>query len=302
MRGWDIALALLVVAIWGFNFVVIAIGLNELPPILFTALRFLLAAVPAVFFLRPPKAPLRLVVLYGLFMFAVQFALLFAGMYLGMPAGLASLVLQLHVFITIGLAALVFGERSHPVRIAGAILAAMGLGLVALNTGGETTLTGLLLVVLAACSWAVANLISKRIGKVEILPLVAWGSLVAPVPLLILSLVLEGPGTYAAMLQNLTWSGASALLYVVYPTTLLGFSIWSALLARYPAATVAPFTLLVPVIGFLSAALVLGETLQPWKIAAAVLVVAGLCVNLFGPGLVQHFTRERGQQEKQAAE
>jgi O-acetylserine/cysteine efflux transporter len=292
VRARDILLALLVIAIWGFNFVVIKIGLKELPPILFAALRFLLAAVPAVFFLRPPQIPARLVVCYGLFMFAVQFALLFTGMHLGMPAGLASLVLQLHVFVTIGLAALVFGEKAQLRQMAGAFLAAAGLGLVAWNTGGGTTMTGLMLVVLAACSWAFANLVSKRIGEVNILPLVAWGSLVAPVPLLLLSLVLEGPGTYVEMMRNLTWSGTAAVLYVVYPTTLLGFSIWSALLARYPAATIAPFTLLVPVIGFLSASLVLGEAFEAWKLAAAVLVVAGLCVNLLGPGLLDPFRRK----------
>lgn len=302
MTARDIVLALVVVSIWGFNFVVIRIGLDDLPPILFAALRFALAAVPAVFFLQPPKAPARLVVLYGLFMFAAQFALLFSGLYLGMPAGLASLVLQLHVFITIGLAALVLREKSHPLQIAGAALAACGLGLVALNTGGETAATGLVLVVLAACSWAVANLVSRRIGQVDILSLVAWGSLVAPLPLLALSLALEGPARYAVALETLSWSAIGSLAYIVYPTTLLGFSIWSTLLSRYPAASVAPFTLLVPVVGFLSAALVLGEALEMWKLGAAVLVVAGLCVNLLGPRFIQHLKRRPGPPEKQAAE
>ena len=301
MTARDIALALTVVSIWDFNFVVIRIGLDDLPPILFAALRFALAAVPAVFFLRPPKAPARLVVLYGLFMFAAQFALLFTGLYLGMPAGLASLVLQLHVFITIGLAALVLREKTHPLQIAGAALAACGLGLVAMNTGGEMRATGLVLVVLAACSWAVANLVSKRIGQVDILSLVAWGSLVAPLPLLVLSFVLEGPARYAIAVETLSWSAIGSLAYIVYPTTLLGFSIWSSLLSRYPAASVAPFTLLVPVVGFLSAAFVLGEALEMWKLAAAMLVVAGLCVNLLGPRSLPLLRRWRGRKARPSA-
>ncbi|GAB2186379.1 EamA family transporter [Roseibium sp. LAB1] len=282
MRGRDIALALLVVSVWGVNFVVIKIGLQELPPILFAALRFALAALPAVFFLKRPRTAIKLVVLFGLFMFALQFGLLFAGMYVGMPAGLASLILQAHVFITIALAVAFLGETAGRAQIFGALLAAAGLGLVAFNLSGSTTLTGLFLVVLAACSWAIANLVTKRIGSVDLLSLVAWGSLVAPVPLLLLSAVIEGPGVYRQVYETVTWRGILALFYIVYPTTLLGFSVWSGLLARYPAATVAPFTLLVPIVGMVSAALVLGEPLQRWKLGAAALVVSGLCINLFG--------------------
>ncbi|WP_269584769.1 EamA family transporter [Roseibium sp. Sym1] len=296
MRPRDVALALGVVSIWGLNFVVIKIGLQDFPPVFFAALRFALAAVPAVFFLRPPNAPVRLIILYGLFMFAIQFALLFTGMALGMPAGLASLVLQGHVFVTIGLAAILFREKVRPSQLAGAGLAASGLGLVALNTGGETTMTGLVLVLLAACSWAAANLVSKRIGRVDMLALVAWGSLVAPLPLLLLSLALEGPRQLGQAIEHLTLGGAAALFYVVYPTTLLGFFIWSTLLSRYPAAVVAPFTLLVPVVGFLSAAVLLDEALESWKLAAAVLVVAGLGVNQLGARILKSVIPARRQQ------
>ncbi|MEQ8372758.1 MAG: EamA family transporter [Roseibium aggregatum] len=282
MKGRDILLALVVVSIWGFNFVVIKIGLQELPPILFAALRFALAAFPAVLFLKRPRTSMKLVVLFGLFMFALQFGLLFAGMHLGIPAGLASLVLQVHVFITITLAVAFLGETARPAQIAGAALATAGLGLVAFNLAGSTTLTGLGLVVLAACSWAIANLVTKRIGTVDLLSLVAWGSLVAPLPLLLLSAFVEGLDVYRQVYETVSWRGLFALFYIVYPTTLLGFSVWSGLLARHPAATVAPFTLLVPIVGMLSAALVLGEPLEPWKLGAAALVVSGLCVNLFG--------------------
>lgn len=276
-----LAAALLVVLIWGVNFVVIKLGLRELPPILLAALRFLLAAVPAVFLIARPKVPFGRIALYGLVMFSVQFGLLFAGMHLGMPAGLASLALQVHVFFTIALAAAVAGERPTAAQLLGALLAFAGIGVIASQSAGEATALGLVLVLLAAASWGVGNLLSKRIGQVDPLALVVWGSLVAFGPLLALSLVLEGP-QHLLRLPHLSLTALGSVAYLVYPTTLLGFGIWSWLLRRHPAATVAPFTLLVPVVGFTSATLLLGEALQRWKLLAAALVVAGLAVNLFG--------------------
>jgi O-acetylserine/cysteine efflux transporter len=281
-----VALALLVVLVWGVNFVVIQVALREIPPVLLAALRFLLAAVPAVFWVARPQVPFSRIVAYGLVMFGLQFALLFIGMHAGMPAGLASLALQVHVFVTIALAAAVAGERPAPAQLASAALAFAGIAVIASRSTGEATTTGLVLVLLAAASWGVGNLLSKRIGNVDALALVVWGSLVAFGPLLALSLVLEGPARIAATAQVLTWRGVAALAYIVVPTTLLGFGIWSWLLRRNPAAAVAPFTLLVPVVGFSSAALLLGEPLQSWKLLAAGLVVAGLAVNLFGGRLL----------------
>ena len=281
-----IAAALLVVLIWGVNFVVIKVGLRELPPILLAALRFLLAALPAVFFIPRPQVPFARIATYGLVMFSLQFALLFGGMFLGMPAGLASLVLQVHVFITIGLAIVVAGERPSAWQLAGAVLAFLGIGVIASQSAGEATALGIALVLLAAAAWAVGNLLSKRIGAVDPLALVVWGSLVAFGPLLLLSLALEGPTRVLSSLSQVSLAGLGSIAYLVYPTTLLGFGIWSWLLKRHPAAAVAPFTLLVPVVGFTSATLLLGEPLQPWKVLAAALVVAGLAVNLFGARLL----------------
>ncbi|HET6827031.1 MAG TPA: EamA family transporter [Ramlibacter sp.] len=281
-----IAAALLVVLIWGVNFVVIKVGLREVPPILLAALRFLLAALPAVFFIARPQVPFARIATYGLVMFSLQFALLFGGMFLGMPAGLASLALQVHVFITIALAMAVAGERPSAPQLGGALLAFLGIVVIASRSGGEATALGITLVLLAAAAWAVGNLLSKRIGAVDPLALVVWGSLVAFGPLLLLSLALEGPARVLSSLSQLSLAGLGSIAYLVYPTTLLGFGIWSWLLKRHPAATVAPFTLLVPVVGFTSATLLLGEPLQAWKVLAALLVLAGLAVNLFGARLL----------------
>ena len=282
MKPTDILLALLVVVIWGFNFVVIKLGLQGLPPILFTALRFAFAALPMALFIRRPAVPLRLLVGYAAFQFALQFTLLFSGMHFGFPPGLASLVAQLQVFFTIGLAVAALGERPQLPQIAGALIAFGGMGVVAMHLEADATLAGFLMVIAAAFSWGVGNIFTKRIGKVDALALVVWGALLAAPPLLLASFVLEGPAAMSAAVHQMSWLSAGAVLYQAYPTTILGFGIWAMLMRQYPAATVAPFTLLVPVAGMLSAAWVLGEPLQWWKIAAGVLVLSGLALNQFG--------------------
>jgi O-acetylserine/cysteine efflux transporter len=282
MNRKDIGLAILVVAIWGFNFVVIKVGLKELPPILLCALRFFLAAFPAVFFIKRPTVPFRSVMAFGLVMFASQFTLLFSGMYAGTTAGMASLVLQVHVFFTVALAVVFLAEQPSVWQIIGALTAFSGIGLVAIHTGGEISALGLILIVAAAASWGIGNLIAKKLGKIDMLALVVWGSLVAWPPLLLLSYLLEQGSWSLEDMAHLSWLTIGAVGYITYLSTLLGFAVWSWLLSHYPAATVAPFTLLVPVFGFTSSALALGEPLYPWKLAAAILIIAGLCINLTG--------------------
>lgn len=276
-------LALLIVSIWGANFVAVKVALRELPPLLLCALRFVVVVVPFIFFVPRPAITLRQLLAYGLTMFALQFGFLFFGMKLGMPAGLASLVLQFQVFVTLALAAVVLKERISPAQIAGALIAGAGFVIVALHTGGEVTAAGLGCLLLAATSWGYANFSSKRLGRVNPLSLVVWGSLVVPVPMLIASLIFEGPALIA---HSLTHMGAATLwsvAYIVYGSTLVGYSLWSWLLSRHPASTVTPFALLVPVFGMLSSAVVLGEPLPVWKLEAGALVIVGLALNVFGP-------------------
>ncbi|HYP18278.1 MAG TPA: EamA family transporter [Opitutus sp.] len=279
-------LGLVVVAIWGANFVAIKVALREMPPLLLCAVRFILVAVPVVFFVRRPAVTWRQLTGYGLTMFALHFGFLFLGMKLGMSAGLASLTLQFQVFVTLALAATVLKERISPVQIAGAVTACAGFVIVAVHTGGEVTLAGLACVLLGATSWGYANFTSKRLGRVHPLGLVVWGSLVVPVPMLAASLVFEGP---ALIQQSLAGVGAATVFsvaFIVYGSTLVAYSLWSWLLGRHPASVVAPFTLLVPIFGLLSSAVVLDEGLPHWKIEAAALVITGLALNLFGPRLL----------------
>jgi O-acetylserine/cysteine efflux transporter len=278
----DILTALGVVTIWGVNFVVIKIGLQDLPPILFTALRFLFAALPLVFFVKRPQTSIGLVLAYGMFQFALQFTLLFTGIKLGLPAGLASLVIQLQAFFTIGLAVLMLGERPKGVQLLGALVAFCGMALVAMHLEGKATVIGFVLVVLGGVCWAVDNIVTKKMGQVNALSLVVWGALVATPPLLLASWIIEGGAAWQLAASNFSVKSLLTVLFQAYPNTILGFGIWSMLMRKYPTATVAPFSLLVPVAGMVSAAIVLGEPLQWWKVAAGVLVLGGLALSQFG--------------------
>jgi O-acetylserine/cysteine efflux transporter len=279
MTTAHLLMALLVIIIWGFNFVVIKVGLASLPPILFSALRFVFAALPLVFFVKRPAIPWRYLAGYGVLQFALQFSLLFGGIKLGLAPGLASLVIQLQAFFTIGLAVMVLRERPTRLQFAGAALGLAGMVLVAVHIDSRATLAGFALVVAAGMSWAGANLLTKRIGPVDPLALVGWGSLVAAPPLLIVSLLADGPQSIASAIEHLDWVAWGAILFNAYPNTLLCFGIWAVLVRRYSAATVAPFSLLIPIAGMASAALVLGEAMPWWKIGAGALVLAGLALN-----------------------
>jgi O-acetylserine/cysteine efflux transporter len=292
MRLRHLALALLVVLVWGVNFAVIKIGLRQVSPLALCVMRFVLASFPWIFFVRRPDVPWSRIALYGLLIFALQFGFLFSGLNVGISAGLASLVLQLQVFFTIGLSVLLLGERPTAWQSAGAALAFSGVALVAANTGGDVTLAGLLLVILAAASWAGGNVVSRRISltapSVDVLGLVVWGSLFAIPPLLIVAVVLD-PHALVTSFAQLDWASVGALAYIVYLSTLFGYAVWSRLLSHYPAATVAPFALLVPIFGFLGSAVLLNEPIQGWKVLAALLVIAGLCVSTFGRRLRPRF-------------
>jgi O-acetylserine/cysteine efflux transporter len=273
---------LLLIVIWGVNFVIIQVALQELPPILLTFLRFFLAAFPAVFFLKPPKTSWKLLLSYAFSLIILDFCFLFTGMYIGVSPAIASLTLQTQVFFTAILAVIFLKETMSKAQILGASIAFLGVAYVGFHTGGDVNLLGLLLVELAALSWAVGNLVSKKIGRVDMLCLVTWGSLISLPFLLGLSLLLESHLWSMQSILNLSWKGIGALAYLVYPVTLFGFAMWSWLLSRHPATVVAPFTLLIPIVGFSASAFFLNETLPAWKIIAGTLVLVGLGINLYG--------------------
>lgn len=275
-----VALALLVVAIWGFNFVVIKLSVEALPPLLAAALRFLFAALPAVLFVRPPKAPWPIVVGFGLSFGFALYAFLNLSIAWGMSAGLSSLVLQVQAFFTMGLAFVLLGERPSRNQVLGALVAFAGIAVIATERLGATALLPLLMTLMAAFAWGLANVLTKKAGKVNAVAFTVWGALAAPIPLLALSFVVEGQDAIVAALTGFSWSDAALIAFLAYPATLLGGAIWSFLLGQHKASVVAPFTLLVPITGMLSGYLVLGEVITPIEIAGAALVIAGLIVTL----------------------
>ncbi len=275
-------LALLVILIWGFNFVVIKIGLNEIPPLLLACARFFLTSIPAVFFIKRPPVPFGDVIWYGLITFALQFGLLFLGMSAGVDPGLASILLQTHVFFTTLLGILIFKETLHIWQIIGACMSFAGIAIVGLNVGGSLTGLGFCLVIASAISWGVGNVLSKKIGKVDMAALVIWGSFIGWPLLLLASIFIDGPDKILSAFEQLSSIGVGAVLYITYLSTLFGFGVWSWLIHHHPLGKIAPLTLMVPILALLSSSLVLGEPLQSWKILACVLVIGGLCVNLFG--------------------
>ena len=276
-------LALAVVAVWGTNFVIIKTALHTLSPLLLGVLRFALALLPAVFFIPRPAVPWRKLADYGVLIGAGQFGMLYLAMDGHISPGLASLVIQTQVFFTIGLAMWADGERVRPYQWLALAMAAAGIALIAANTGGDTTLPGLAMVLLGALSWACGNQVARSMGRVQMLGVVVWSSLFALPPLLALSLWFEGP---ARMAQGLAAADAAVWAAVVWQAlgnTLFGYAAWGWLLSRHPAATVAPMALLVPVFGMAASALILSEGLPLWKLGAAALVLAGLALNLFWP-------------------
>lgn len=279
MRPRHIVLAIAVAAAWGFNFVVIDVGLREFPPLLFSALRFALAAFPAILLVGPPRVAWRWVFAVGAALAVAKFSLLFLSIDAGMPAGLSSLVLQSQAIFTVLFAVLLLGERPTRRQVAGLAVATAGIAVVAARLGPDRPAVAFALVVGAAVCWGVANVAMRRAAPPDTLAFMVWVSATAPLPLLALSLLTEGPAADLAALRGIDWTGVGALVYIAGISTLAGFGAWGALIRRYGAASVAPFSMFVPFFGVASAALVLGEPVRPTDVAGGVLVVGGV---LFG--------------------
>ncbi len=279
-------LALVVVAVWGTNFVVIKLALADLPPLLFATLRFVFALLPAVFLIRRPKVAWANLAAYGLLIGVGQFGVMYMAIRSEISPGLASLIVQAQVFFTIGLAMRFAGERVAAFQWLALVLAVAGIGLIAANTDGTTTPKGVAMVLFAAFSWACGNLVGKRAGSVNMLAYVVWSSLFALPALAALAFLVEGWPAIEAGLRQAGAGAWAAVLWQAFANSLFGYGIWSWLLSRHPAATVTPLALLIPVFGMGAASLWLGEPLPAWKLVAAALVLSGLALNLFGPRLM----------------
>ena len=279
-------LALAVVAVWGTNFVVIKVALGHLPPLLFAALRFTFAFLPAALFVKRPSVPWRALAIYGAFIGVGQFGVLYVAMNGHISPGLASLVVQTQVVFTIGLSMRLTGERVATFQVVALALAAAGLLIIGLNAGADATPLGIGLVLIAAASWAGGNMVARAYPGANMLAFVVWASLFSIPPLIALAVIFDGGSAIIAALKMATPIAWAAVLWQSVGNTLFGYAAWGWLLARHPAATITPMALLVPVFGIGASVVLLGEPLQVWKIAAAALVLSGLLLNSLWPRAV----------------
>ncbi|MGP4714247.1 MULTISPECIES: EamA family transporter [unclassified Psychrobacter] len=297
MTPIHIALAVLVAFIWGVNFTFIAWSLESFPPLMLTAMRFFFTAVPLVLFLKPPKFN-RTLFIYAIGTFVLQYAFVFTAMHLGASAGLTALLLQMQIFITVLLAFLLLGEAVSGKQIVGMVIGVLGLGVIALNLGGDMPLAGFICILIAAIGWSFGNIASKQASKQQItttsaismnnsktsnrsaalsaLALVVWGGLIACVILTLSSLILEPDAWQLVTFTQASMKSWLSLGFIVYISTLIGFGLWAHLLAQNTASKVMPFALLVPISGMATSVLLTGEALTWWKMLAMVLILSGL--------------------------
>ncbi|WP_426358154.1 EamA family transporter [Pseudocolwellia sp. HL-MZ19] len=281
----DSLLGLLIVIIWGVNFLAIAWGLDGLPPLLMGALRFALVFSIGFLFVKKPNIPLKWMVAYALAISFGQFAFLFSAMSMGMPAGLASLILQSQALFTLIFAALLLNERIKFAQLLSMIVAGAGLYIIA-GTGEDSamTLIGFVLTIIGAASWALGNVVNRIISNKGFKPgidLVIWSAWIPIIPFMLSSFIFEGSDLIIASLQGFSWVSFLALTYLAVAASISGYGLWSYLLSRYPAGTVAPLSLGVPIVGISVSAYFLNETITDMQWIGGSLVLLGLIINAF---------------------
>jgi O-acetylserine/cysteine efflux transporter len=273
-------LATLVATIWGFNFVVIDWGMDGVPPLVFLAVRFAAVVLPAVLLVPRPSAPWRTVAAVGVFMSLGQFGFLYVAMDAGLTPGLAALVLQAQVIFTVVIAAGVLRERPTRAQAVGVAVGSVGLLVVGLGRGGDVPALALGLCLLGALSWGIGNVVSRSAGVVGGLSLTVWSAVVVPVPVLLLSLAVDGPAAVVAGFGAFGWSAGISTLYTAGLASLVGYAVFNSLLARNESAYVVPWVLLAPVVAMASAWLLLGQRPGAGETVGGALLVLGVLVAM----------------------
>ena len=297
MGARDLLAALAVVIIWGLNFIAMKWGLESFTPFELGAMRYVAAALPMVFLVRPPRIGWRWVVGFGMFQGVGQFSFGFFALKLGMTAALASVLMQTQVFFTALFGFMALGERPSRPLLIGMALAGVGLVCFAMNfigpeagSAGGATLIGIALTLCAAASWSVSNIVARLAQRAapgyDPLAFVVWS---CPAPILaFVALVATTEPDAGRWLHADAWAALPAVAwgsvaYLGWMATILGYGLWTRLLTRHPANRVAPFSLGVPVVGMAAGMLVLGEVVTPWQWAGTAFVVSALvCVVLGG--------------------
>jgi drug/metabolite transporter (DMT)-like permease len=283
MSNRDLLVAILVMAVWGLNFSVIKLGVNEADPVLVTALRFTFATFPAIFFVKRPDVKWRYLISYGLVFPVGVWGVATWSIDAGLSAGMASLLLQLNVFIAVFLGYFFLNESLSQTKLLGCLLAVSGLILSLSVTDGTVSLAGVLLILIAALCWSIASIIIKKAATKDVFAFTVWAMLFAPVPLFILAFYRIGAESFVNTLQTWNSSLAFSILFQAYPVTLLGYWIWNRILSKYPLSTVSPLTLLVPIFGLLGGVLFYNEQVESTKIISCLLILTGLMIGIVNP-------------------
>lgn len=282
MCPFHIFLAILVTLLWGFNFVIIKLGLQDLPPFLFVALRYCVAVLP-VFFVKKPKTPFWVIFSIGFTLGILKFSFMFLGMHLGVGAGIASLLLQSHVIITVLMSSVVFKTKITVKMIVGILISFAGIAIIGVDMHQNANTVGVLLLLLSALAWSISNICTKFAIASEAFSVVVWTCTIVPIPMFVLSYIFEGPDIIWQTLSGLTVGTILCVLYTAAISTWIGASLWAYLLCQYPASTIAPYSLLIPVFGMFSGWLCLGETLSIVTGGASLLILLGLFINQWSP-------------------
>jgi len=271
----DSGLAVFVMVIWGYNFVVAKTGLTELPPIFMMGLRFALSALLLVPFVTMPRGRMKQVAALSVTLGAAHFSMMFTGLKT-IDASTAAIAIQLQVPFSALLATVLLADPPGWRRTIGMAVAFAGVVLIAGEPRFAGSLWALGLVIGAAFVWAVGNIQVKRMGGIDEMALLAWMSVMAAPQLFLLSFLLE-EGQFAAA-QAATWRGWGAVAYQAVVVVALSYGIWYRLLARHSVSAAVPYTLLVPFFGVASAAIWLGETLTTRVIVGGAITIMGVAV------------------------
>lgn len=289
MNKKDSLLAALVLLVWGVNFFFMKVALTEISPMVLGLLRFALLLFPALFFIKRPAVKWYWLAAYGFTISFMQFGLTFSALAIGLPTGLTALLLQAQVFFTVLIASILWHEPVKPNNLAAMLIAAAGLTLIGIGQyKGSMPMLSVVLMLLAALSWAIGNIVVKKIGRINALSLVVWGNVVTIIPFTLCALWLHGAKGVAQQISAMSWRVWDALFFITYLSSLFGYSVWGSLLSRYPAGKITPLALFVPVVALLLGWLVLHEPLNLWHWIGVFTVMVALLVQVFGTKL---FTR-----------
>ncbi|MBC2384757.1 EamA family transporter [Pseudomonas sp. WS 5106] len=276
-----LSLAVLVTLVWGVNFPITKLGLRAIDPFVLTGIRFALAALPLVFFIKRPAVKFSYVVAYGIIFGLGMWGVINYGIQVGVSPGIASLIIQLSVFFTMGWGFLLFKEKIRGAQMIGAVLALIGLAGIISTQEGNHAVLGVMLIVLSAVAWSIGNVIIKKSGVKEIFSFMVWASLIPPIPLFLTAWLMHGSAAFEGLQASLDLTAVLSILFQVYLATHFAYWGWNSLLKLYPVSTVAPLSLLIPVFGIASSMLILDERISTPNLISIGIIIVGLAVGLY---------------------